>query len=88
MGSKKRKHNFIVTHEFADGRVMSDEEFLSKPFEVEYDKNKEIYEAAQRMFDTNYLLKERERRKRETIEARRVRLEEEAERIASELNSI
>lgn len=41
---KKIVHNFKITHIFADGRVMSDEEFMAKPFVVSAELNKEVFE--------------------------------------------
>ena len=42
----KRNTEFKIIHEFADGRIMTGEEFMQKPFTVSYEKNEEIYEQA------------------------------------------
>lgn len=41
---KKIEHNFKVTHIFADGKVLSDEEFMAKPFVVSAELNKEVFD--------------------------------------------
>ena len=41
---KKNIHNFQINHILADGRVISDEEFMSKPFVVNAETNKQVIE--------------------------------------------
>ncbi len=42
----KKRQDFNVTMCMADGRQMSGEEFMEKPYVVEYQNNKEIYQKA------------------------------------------
>ena len=83
---KRQNIKLNITHAFADGRVMTDEEFMAKPFVVEYGKNKELYEQAERMFNPNYFAAQRV--KRELAAKRKEELQAEAERIKKELSSL
>lgn len=41
---KKIIHNFTISHKLANGNVITDEEFMSKPFVVSPELNQEIIE--------------------------------------------
>lgn len=83
---KKQNIKLNITHTFADGRVMTDKEFMEKPFVVEYEKNREVYEQAERMFNPNYFAAQKA--KRELTAKRKEELQAEAERIKKELSSL
>ncbi|MGN0960621.1 MAG: hypothetical protein ACI4PF_00310 [Christensenellales bacterium] len=39
---KKNIHNFKITHILADGTIISDEEFMAKPFVVRAETNQQV----------------------------------------------
>jgi len=85
---KVRNQEFKIIHKFADGRIMTEEEFMSKPFVVEYEKNEAIYEEARIAFSPDPYAQERARKQRELIVQRREALKLEAERIRAELDKL
>jgi hypothetical protein len=84
----KRNTEFKIIHEFADGRIMTGEEFMQKPFTVSYEKNEEIYEQARIAYAPDEYAAERKRRQRESVVQRREALKLEAERIRAELEKL
>ena len=82
---RKRRINPIVTCVMADGRVLTYDEFMSKPYVVVADDNYEFHVKCNREFDPNYWEKERMRRKWERAETRRVELEARQAEIARQL---
>lgn len=77
-----------ITHVMADGKVLTNEEFMSKPYIVVAEDNYEFHVRCNRVLDPNYWAKERMRKKWERAEARRAELEAQQARIASELSAI
>lgn len=77
--------NPTITHVMADGRVLTNEEFMSKPFVVVAEDNYEFHVRCNRVFDPNYWEKEKMRRKWERAEARRMELEAKQAEIARQL---
>ncbi|MCM1296898.1 MAG: hypothetical protein NC311_15270 [Muribaculaceae bacterium] len=82
---RKKQINPQITHVMADGRTLSHEEFMSKPFVVVAEDNYEFHVQCNRVFDPNYWKKERMRRKWERAEARRAELEAKQAEIAQQL---
>ncbi len=83
----REKSRYKIVHIFGD-KVMSDEEFMSKPYVVDLTENAEIVKEAQRLYDPMYAVKERAQYKRELIEKRKQELEEQFERISQQYNSL
>ncbi len=85
---KKHIFNFRATHVFADGTVMTGEEFdrSGKVFNAE--DNKELLEVYARQASPEYRAAERARRRFERIEKRKQELWAEQERIQKELAEI
>lgn len=83
----REKSRYKIVHIFGD-KVMSDEEFMSKPYVVDLTENAEIAKEAQRLYDPMYAVKERAQYKRELIEKRKQELEEQFERISQQYNSL
>ena len=69
----------------ADGSVLSDEEFMSKPYVVVAEDNYDFHVQCNKVFDPNYWEKERMRRKWERSEQRRAQLEAQQAEIARKL---
>lgn len=82
---RQKQINPTITHVMADGRVLTHEEFMSKPFVVVAEDNYEFHVQCNRVFDPNYWEKERMRRKWERAEARRAELEAKQAEIAQQL---
>lgn len=71
----RRLNDFNVTHIFADGRTMTDEEFMAAPVEIKYENNLEVQEACRREFDPAYAIEERAKRRREYTALRKAELD-------------
>ena len=63
-----------VTHVMADGKVLTHEEFMSKPYIVVAEENYDFHVKCNRVFDPNYYEKERLHRKHILAEQRRAEL--------------
>lgn len=85
---RQKQVNPQITHVMADGKVLTNEEFMSKPYIVVAEDNYEFHVRCNRALDPNYWTKERMRKKWERAEARRAELEAQQARIASELSAI
>lgn len=85
---KRKKIAPKITHVMADGRVLSDEEFMSKPFVIRAEDNIEFLIKANQVLDPNYWEKERRRRKWERAEQRKAELEAQQAAIAREMRSL
>lgn len=75
---------FNKTHVMADGKVLSDEQFMAKPYVVDYDKNKKWYTDIAVVYDPLYSKKEmvkievaRAAKRKEELEAEMVRIRKE-----------
>lgn len=71
----RRLGKFNIIHVFADGRTMTDDEFMSAPVEIKYENNVELQEACRREFDPSYAVEERARRRREYSALRKAELD-------------
>lgn len=69
----------------ADGRVLTDAEFMNKPYVVVAEDNYDFHAKCNQVFDPNYWEKERMRRKWERSEARRSELEAQQAEIVRQL---
>ena len=78
---------YKLVHIFGD-KVMSDEEFMAKPYVVDLSQNAEVVKEARRLYDPMYAVKERAQFKRELVEKRKQELEEQFERISQQYNSL
>lgn len=81
---RKARYNFKTTHIMADGKVLTDEEFMAQPYVVEYEKNKEWYAEVSRTFDPMYSKRElakieveRTAKRKEELEAQILKIREE-----------
>lgn len=77
-----------ITHVMADGKVLSHEEFMSKPYVVVAEENYEFHVKCNQVFDPNYWAKNRMRKKWERAEARRAELEAQQAEIARQLRDV
>ena len=82
---KKRIYNFDGVHTFTDGRVITNEQFMSEPQVFSCEKNQELCNAVARAFDPNFIRMERERRRFELTEKRRKELAAQQAKINKEL---
>ena len=57
---KKNIHNFKITHIFADGKVLSDEEFMAKPFVVSAELNKEVFDEIKIILFPEHIKKQKQ----------------------------
>lgn len=60
---KRKRINPQITHVMADGKALSDEEFMAKPYVVVAEDNYEFHVKCNEVFDPNYWEKERMRKK-------------------------
>lgn len=81
----KRTYKFNVTHVFADGTAMTDEEFMGKSFVVSAERNYEFMLKSNRLLDPNYEKRERLRRRWESAEKRKAELVMQQAEIARKL---
>ena len=84
----RRTYELNVTHVFADGRVMTDEEFFRKPYEVVAENNYDFLLKANRVLNPTYEQREHLRRKWERAEARKAELIAQQLAIAKQLNKL
>lgn len=82
---RKKQVNPQITHVMADGKVLSDDEFMAQPYVVVAEENYEFHVQCNRVFDPNYWEKERMRKKWERSEKRRAALEAQQAEIARQL---
>lgn len=82
---KRKRIRAQVTHVMADGKVLADEEFMSKPYVVVAEDNYDFHVKCNRALDPNYYAKEHLRRKYILAEQRRAELEAQQEQIARQL---
>jgi len=82
---RKRIYNFEGVHTFIDGRVITNEQFISEPQVFSGAKNQGLCNAAARTFDPNYAKMEREQRRFERTEQRRQELAAQKAKINEEL---
>lgn len=83
---RKKQINPQITHVMADGKVLSHEEFMSKPYVVVAEDNYDFHVKCNEVFDPSYWEKERMRRKWERAETRRAELEAQQAEIARQLH--
>ena len=76
---------FNKTHVMANGKVLSDEQFMAKPYVVDYNKNKKWYTDMAVVYDPLYSTKEMVKIEVERTAKRREELEAEMIRIRKEL---
>lgn len=72
----------------ADGKVLSDEEFMSEPYVVVAEDNYDFHVKANRVLDPLYHEKERARKRWERAEKRKAELEAQQAQIAAEMRRI
>lgn len=77
-----------VTHVMADGKVLSDEEFMAKPYVVVAEENYDFHVKCNRALDPNYYAKEHLRRKFVLAEQRRAELEAQQAQIVQQLERL
>lgn len=82
---QKRIYNFNGIHTFTDGRVITNEQFVSEPQVFSGAKNQGLCNATARIFDPNYAKMEREQRRFERTEQRRQELAAQQDKINEEL---
>lgn len=85
---KRKRVNPKITHVMADGKVLSHEEFMAKPYIVVAEENYDFHVRCNQVFDPNYFEKERLRRKYEFAEQRRAELQAQQAEIAEQLQSL
>ncbi len=85
---KRKQINPQITHVMADGKVLSDEEFMSKPYVVVAEDNYEFHVKANRVLDPLFYEKERARKRWERAEKRKAELEVQQAAIAAEMRRI
>ena len=85
---RRKRIQAQVTHVMADGRVLSDEEFMAKPYVVVAEENYDFHVKCNRALDPNYYAKEHLRRKFILAEQRRAELEAQQSKIAQQLESL
>jgi len=85
---RKKRVNPTVIHVMADGKILTDEEFMSKPYIVVAEDNYDFHVRCNRVFDPNYFEKERIRRKHMLAEKRGAELEAQQAVIAAELGQL
>lgn len=74
-----------ITHVMADGRILTNEQFMSEPYVVVAENNYEFHVQCNRVLDPTYWEKEKMRRKWERAEKRRAELEAQQAEIARQL---
>ena len=84
----KRTYNINVIHCFADGRVMTHEEFFAAPVVIKAENNYELFCEANKVLDPNYFEKERMRRKYQRAQERKAELLTQQAKIAKQLQDI
>lgn len=77
-----------ITHVMADGRVLTQEQFMSEPYVVVAEDNYEFHVQCNRVFDPTYWEKEKMRRKWERAEKRRAELERQQAAIARQMRDV
>ena len=82
---RKKQIDPMVTHVMADGKVLTNDEFMRKPYVVVAEDNYDFHAKCNRAFDPNYFEKERMRKRWERAEARRAELEAQQAEIARQL---
>lgn len=82
---RKKQANPTIIHVMADGRVLTNEEFMAKPYDVCVEKNYDFFVRCNQVLDPNYWEKERLRKKWERAEARRAELEAQQAEVARNL---
>lgn len=79
---KKRAIEINGIHLFADGKVMTDDEFCKNPPVLRPENNVELGEEAIVIFGPKYREKREQKLKREYAEERRIFAQQEKERLA------
>ncbi len=72
----------------ADGRVLTNEEFMSKPYVVVAEDNYEFHVKANQVLDPLYYEKERRKKRWERAEARKAELDAQQAAIAAEIRRL
>lgn len=72
---KRKQVNPKVTHVMADGKVLTHDEFMSKPYIVVAEDNYDFHVKCNQVFDPLYYEKERLRKRQIRAEERRAELE-------------
>ena len=85
---KRKRVNPKITHVMADGKVLSHEEFMAKPYIVVAEDNYDFHVKCNQVFDPNYFAKEQLRRKFEFAEQRKLELQQQQAKIAEQLQSL
>lgn len=85
---RKKKVCPEVIHVMADGKVLTHEEFMSKPYIVVAEDNYDFHVRCNKAFDPNYYAKEALRRKHMYAEQRRAELEAQQAEIAEKLSRL
>lgn len=57
---EKVVHNFTITHTFADGRVMSDDEFMAHPVVVNAELNQDVFESIKIILAPEHIKRQRQ----------------------------
>ncbi len=60
---KRKQVHPQITHVMADGKVLSDKEFMAQPYVVVAEDNYDFHVQCNRVFDPNHFEKERMRKK-------------------------
>lgn len=71
---KKNIHNFTITHTLADGTVISDEEFMAKPFVVNAEINKQVFDDIKLILMPEHIKQQRQLEKMKKTQQRREEL--------------
>ena len=85
---KRKQVNPTVTHVMADGKVLTHEEFMSKPYTVVAEDNYDFHVRCNQVLDPHYFEKERLRKRQVRAEERRAELEAQQAAISVELDKI
>lgn len=82
---KRKQIKPRIIHVMADGKVLTHEEFMAKPYVVVAEDNYDFHVKCSEVLDPNYWEKERMRKQWERAEKRRAELEAQQAEIARKL---
>lgn len=82
---KRKEFNLQLINVFADGRIVTGEEFMAQPSVLSGEKNIELLRDGAIMFDPNYRAMEQAKRRFVRTEARKRELEAQQIEIDTEL---
>lgn len=85
---KKRSEDCNITHVLADGRVMTNEQFMAQPFKVDRSNNEEFFSNAEIALNINFISPRNLGKHKEYVAERRIELEAELHKIRKELEAL